>query len=207
MNLSCANCRAIYSFSGDPPKCDTCGWVLGDRLRVVSDSSGRVHATTPIYEKSSVYYKDPEYKQAFYDQKAAAVLWRDKQRTDHPLRASIEEGVLAIVKFIGVALLFTLGVLLWQQSEIEGWRSHDELTTLASGPWINGEYKDCTSLNFKGPRILMTCDGVFGVEGKVFKVRFYGLTRFEDKLESFQSNWQCRRNGDTDPAITCEIKK
>ena len=138
----------------------------------MSDSSGRVHATNPIYEKSSVYYKDPEYKQAFYDQKAAAVLWRDKQRAEHPLRASIEEGVLAIVKFIGVALLFTLGVLLWQQSEIEGWRSHDELTTLASGPWINSEYKDCTSLNFKGPRILMLAMACLVLKVKFSKFDF-----------------------------------
>jgi hypothetical protein len=85
--------------------------------------------------------------------------------------------------------------------------AHDELTTLASGPWANGEYKDCTSLNFKEPKVLMTGDGVFGVEGKVFKVRFYGLTRFEDKPESFQCNWQRRKNDDGDPAVTCEIRK
>jgi hypothetical protein len=114
---------------------------------------------------------------------------------------------MAIAKFTGVALLFSLGVFLWQQSATEGWRSHDELTTLASGPWANGEYSDCTSLNFKEPKVLMTCDGVFGVEGKVFKVRFYGLTRFEDKPESFQSNSQCRRNDDGDPAVTCELRK
>lgn len=27
MNLSCGNCKAIRSFSGEPPKCDACGWV------------------------------------------------------------------------------------------------------------------------------------------------------------------------------------
>jgi hypothetical protein len=90
---------------------------------------------------------------------------------------------------------------------VVAWRSHDELTTLASGPWAKGEYKDCTSLNFKERKVLMTCDGVFGVEGKVFEVRFYGLTRFENKPELFQSNWQCRKNGDADPAGTCEIRK
>jgi uncharacterized protein (DUF983 family) len=34
VNLSCGNCKAIRSFSGDPPKCDVCGWVSG----TVSDS-------------------------------------------------------------------------------------------------------------------------------------------------------------------------
>ena len=28
MNLSCANCKAIRNFSGDPPKCDVCGWTV-----------------------------------------------------------------------------------------------------------------------------------------------------------------------------------
>ena len=27
MNLSCENCKAIRSFSGEPPACDECGWV------------------------------------------------------------------------------------------------------------------------------------------------------------------------------------
>ena len=27
MNLSCGNCKTIQNFSGDPPKCDVCGWV------------------------------------------------------------------------------------------------------------------------------------------------------------------------------------
>jgi hypothetical protein len=29
MNLSCGKCKTIRPFSGDPPKCDVCGWVLG----------------------------------------------------------------------------------------------------------------------------------------------------------------------------------
>jgi hypothetical protein len=178
-----------------------------DEMSLGRTTSGGVHATTPIYKKLSVYYKDPGCKDRFYDQNAAAVLWRDKQRTDHTLLASIKDGLTAVAKFIGIVLALTLGVFLWQQAAVEGWRSHDELTTLASGPWANSEYKDCTSLNFREPKVLMTCDGVFGVEGKVFKVRFHGLTRFEDKPESFQSNWQCRKNGDGDPAVTCEIRK
>jgi len=30
VNLSCGNCKAIRNFSGDPPKCDVCGWVVND---------------------------------------------------------------------------------------------------------------------------------------------------------------------------------
>lgn len=29
MNLSCGNCKAIRPVSGNPPKCDVCGWVCG----------------------------------------------------------------------------------------------------------------------------------------------------------------------------------
>jgi hypothetical protein len=29
VNLSCGNCKATQSFSGDPPKCDVCGWTCG----------------------------------------------------------------------------------------------------------------------------------------------------------------------------------
>ena len=29
MNLSCGNCKSIQGFSGEPLKCDACGWVSG----------------------------------------------------------------------------------------------------------------------------------------------------------------------------------
>jgi hypothetical protein len=29
VNLSCGKCKAIRNFSGDPPKCDVCGWAVG----------------------------------------------------------------------------------------------------------------------------------------------------------------------------------
>jgi hypothetical protein len=29
VNLYCGNCKSVQSFSGDPPKCDVCGWVSG----------------------------------------------------------------------------------------------------------------------------------------------------------------------------------
>jgi hypothetical protein len=29
VNLACGNCKSIQSFSGDPPRCDVCGWVSG----------------------------------------------------------------------------------------------------------------------------------------------------------------------------------
>jgi hypothetical protein len=33
MNLSCGNCNAIRSFSGQPPACDECGWVYTPKGR------------------------------------------------------------------------------------------------------------------------------------------------------------------------------
>jgi hypothetical protein len=32
INLSCGSCKAIRAFSGQPPKCVTCGWTLGDLI-------------------------------------------------------------------------------------------------------------------------------------------------------------------------------
>ena len=29
MNLSCENCKVIRPFSGVPPTCEACGWILG----------------------------------------------------------------------------------------------------------------------------------------------------------------------------------
>lgn len=29
MNLSCGKCKTIRPFSGNPPRCDVCGWVCG----------------------------------------------------------------------------------------------------------------------------------------------------------------------------------
>jgi hypothetical protein len=96
---------------------------------------------------------------------------------------------------------------LWDYSLEQGWRWHDELATVASKPWTSGEYKKCTSLNSKEEKVLMSCDQVSGVEGKVFKVRFYGQTHFQGQAELPEAAWQCRRNGDADPAITCEMAK
>jgi hypothetical protein len=38
VNLSCANCRAIRPFSGQPPKCDVCGWVCGGPVKSTDTS-------------------------------------------------------------------------------------------------------------------------------------------------------------------------
>jgi hypothetical protein len=43
-------------------------------------------------------------------------------------------------------------------------------------------------------------------DAKEFKVRFYGLTYDESKPEASYHNWKCRKNGDSDPTITCEIE-
>ena len=33
MNLSCGNCKAIRSFSGEQPACDVCGWLYTPKRR------------------------------------------------------------------------------------------------------------------------------------------------------------------------------
>lgn len=40
MNLSCGNCKTIQPFSGNPPKCDVCGWVCGTESSQPSPNYG-----------------------------------------------------------------------------------------------------------------------------------------------------------------------
>ena len=47
MNFPCDNCKAIRAFSGEPPKCEVCGWECGV-------SSGR-EADAPPVEPVSVW--------------------------------------------------------------------------------------------------------------------------------------------------------
>ena len=161
-----------------------------------------VTISTPVYRKDGIYWKDAACTQQFTDQGAAKVLWRQKQV--HRFGAA-GETVVALAKLAFLVFAVACGIALWDYSYQQGWRSHDELTTVASKIWTTGEYKQCTSLNFKDAKVLMTCDSVFGVEGKVFKVRFYGQTHFPGNPESFETNWQCRKNGDSEPTITCEM--
>jgi hypothetical protein len=42
MNLSCAKCKTIQPFWGDPPRCYVCGWVLGTELTPTSQDYARI---------------------------------------------------------------------------------------------------------------------------------------------------------------------
>lgn len=37
LNLSCKRCKAIRPFSGQPPMCNACGWVLGSPLEWIPE--------------------------------------------------------------------------------------------------------------------------------------------------------------------------
>ncbi len=39
MNLSCGQCKRIQPFSGEPPKCDVCGWALYGAKTSTTESS------------------------------------------------------------------------------------------------------------------------------------------------------------------------
>jgi hypothetical protein len=39
VNLSCGKCRAIRPFSGEPPKCDICGWVCGSPVETTGTTN------------------------------------------------------------------------------------------------------------------------------------------------------------------------
>ena len=81
---------------------------------------------------------------------------------------------------------------------------HDKLMYVESRNWANSEYKDCVSLNVDLDQPTLACDA--DATGKVFKVRFDADTYDNTKPESTTFHWQCRKNGDADPAITCEYQ-
>jgi len=53
MNLSCWNCKAIQPFSGNPPKCDVCGWVY-----VKPTSSDRLDKKQAVVADYNFYGND-----------------------------------------------------------------------------------------------------------------------------------------------------
>jgi ribosomal protein L37E len=94
----------------------------------------------------------------------------------------------------------------WGELDDAGWVHHDEMTTIYSHNWVNGEHKHCSNVNANNDdKPFLMCDDarLANEEGKVFEVRFYGRT-YEPKLLSETTfDWDCKRN-DTEPMFTCK---
>jgi hypothetical protein len=177
--------------------------------------SSDVYIFTKVYFKNGIYWKDEACTEIFVDQAGAKQIWDE---TNSPKRrpmidlakkskeATFQESVTAIVKFVALIAVVGGGVMLWTAAKANGWIWHEQLSSVFSGGWMNGEYKDCTSENSK-THAFLDCGAFSKGEYKQFKVRFYGLTYDSDKPENFVHNWKCHRNGQDDPAITCEMPK
>ena len=112
--------------------------------------------------------------------------------------------ILVLVVLIGILFAIAVGEGNWGEFEDMGWIHHDNLTTVYSRGWINGEYKHCTNINAKNDEPYLLCDDAkFEEKGRVFKVRFYGRTYKPELPFETTFDWRCRKNGDEDPAITC----
>jgi hypothetical protein len=114
--------------------------------------------------------------------------------------------------------LLYLGVWIYSELDDAGRIPHDEMTIVYSPDWQNGEYKSCSTLNGNGykspehskrPQNIL-CDG--GVpsgrleDGKALKVRFWGRTYVKTKPLEEIFSWNCWKNEDTDPSLTCAQK-
>jgi hypothetical protein len=119
-------------------------------------------------------------------------------------KTSAMESLRSLGWFALIMALLVGGVSLWDYLDELGYIHHDKMTQVSSKGWTNGEYKDCSSVNAKPEEPYLECAGFLGGEAKEFKVRFYGQTRVADKPENYMFTWKCRKNGDTDPTITCE---
>ena len=113
-----------------------------------------------------------------------------------------------LLAFGGLALFIVLvagGYALWDALDQSGYIPHTKLTTVTFRDWSVGEYKNCTSPNSKvmddSPQ--MDCSDLERTEPKIFNVRFYGRT-FREDLKNVSFSWRCKKNGEADPAFTCD---
>jgi hypothetical protein len=91
MNLSCGKCRCVRPFSGEPPKCDTCGWVC-----------------TPIDPNEAT---DTEYWQHLRKVRQGEVPSSALPLPESPQAAidRVAEAAGAFLKFVGVGIVFVIG--------------------------------------------------------------------------------------------------
>jgi hypothetical protein len=123
------------------------------------------------------------------------------------IKKGLNTSVRDVLRFIGGLALLCGLVGAWNLAADRGYIFHDTLTSVSSKTsWVTGEYKDCFSTNVKtGLQLFLACDNALGGDSqKTFMVRFWGVTHSAEKPENTDFNWKCRKNGDGDPAITCE---
>ena len=95
--------------------------------------------------------------------------------------------------------------MMWDSGKLDleqmGWWHHDAMTTVFMHDWVNGEYKQCVSINETQP--FLVCGESKG-DGKLFKVRFYGRTHNPKLSPEAELHWTCKRSYGDDPMFVCE---
>ncbi len=119
---------------------------------------------------------------------------------------------LAAVIFVPATLLLSLimfaGTFDRIHERLDRWNKlpHDKLTTVYSQDWQAAEYQTCFSFNQNNQEQLPELDCMTGKPAKVFMVRFWGRTFAPERSNQVYYTWKCRRNWESDPAITCEYR-
>src|SRR5438552_5554129 len=93
VHLSCGQCRKIQPFSGEPPRCEICGWQVG-----------------------------PLFKEKPFDGGQVAPNFQRKQNPINKLLAPVGPAVEKIIKFVVFGSLSLVGLLLlvyWLKPEKE----------------------------------------------------------------------------------------
>jgi hypothetical protein len=119
----------------------------------------------------------------------------------------------AVLNLVALFLLpvlacFLLVMLYGFYEQLDYWNKipHDKLTTVYNTNWANGEYQTCDSFNQSSQDKKPELDCMTGEPPKTFKVRFWGRTFAPEKSRLVLFTWRCRKNGDSDPVITCEYQ-
>ena len=118
-----------------------------------------------------------------------------------------------VINAVALVLLLVLAFILLVMfygfyDQLDQWNKipHDRLATVYSTNWGSGEYQTCHSFNQirQDEELELVC--MTGESPKMFRVRFWGRTFVPKKSRFVEFTWKCRKNGDTDPAITCEYQ-
>ncbi len=134
MNLSCGNCKTIQSFSGDPPKCDVCGWIC------YPGESPDTGATTARPLTSTVFDDDYERVDDTAERvdDAAARIERALERVEAAIKDRLSTaqmlGILAIV-----ALAWSVLGAIWHSK----WRYAAEYSVRTEDVYVQSEPHDC----------------------------------------------------------------
>jgi len=126
-----------------------------------------------------------------------------------PKKTTIAEDLKAVGKFILIVAAICALYFVWTALEDSNWIFHDRTATVQGKGWQTGEIKFCVSVTREELKysLLLDCDRSWEHDPKFFEVRFWGPIQKNEKDKTITLHWKCRKNGETEPVITCDAQE